>query len=35
MLHLTFNNRLVAAVNDRFVSVWLPGSKRRRKVNLP
>lgn len=35
MLHLTFNNRLVAAVNDRFVSVWLPGTKRRRKVNLP
>lgn len=35
MLHLTFNNRLVAAANDRFVSVWLPGSKRRRKVNLP
>ena len=35
MLHLTFNNRLVAAVNNRFVSVWLPGTKRRRKVNLP
>lgn len=35
MLHLTFNNRLVAAVNDRFASVWLPGTKRRRKVNLP
>lgn len=35
MLHLTFNNKLVAAVNDRTISVWLPGTKRRRKVNLP
>lgn len=35
MLHLTFNNKLVAVENDRSVSVWLPGTKRQRKVNLP
>ena len=35
MLHLTFNNKLVASVNGRTVGVWLPGSKRQRKVNLP
>lgn len=35
MLHLTFNNKLVATENERTVSVWLPGSKRQRKVNLP
>ena len=35
MLHLTFNNRLVASENKRSVSVWLPGTKRSRKVNLP
>ena len=35
MLHLTLNNKLVAVENDRSVSVWLPGTKRQRKVNLP
>lgn len=35
MVHLTFNNRLVASETDRTVSVWLPGSKRQRKVSLP
>ncbi len=35
MFHLTFNNRLVASENERSVSVWLPGTKRSRKVNLP
>lgn len=35
MLHLTFNQRLVASETERTVSVWLPGSKRRRKVSLP
>lgn len=35
MLHLTFNNKLVAVANGRTVGVWLPGTRRRRKVSLP
>lgn len=35
MLHLTFNQRLVVYEGKRSVNVWVPGTKRQRKVALP